>query len=104
MREAWPILPGVLAAALGGELLVRGTVGAAGRMRIAPGIVAATVAALGTSSPELAVGIGIAIVAGIVTMLLVIPGRSHRLAPPRGAALLVVYGLYLVALLVAHDR
>lgn len=309
MREAWLILPGVLAAALGGELLVRGTVGAAGRMRIAPGIVAATVAALGTSSPELAVGItsavrgqpgislgdvlgsnvvnvglvlaiailmgglvarradlrrdippalaapvligllgldglisrgdasllllalavwlvltvrqaardrsvivgvlgdrstgqvvrdgliglvllitagrmivlsaadfgdlfgwdifvvgailvavatsvpelatvviarlrghdevsvgtvlgsnilngllivgvvgliepiatsrvefGIAIVAGIVTMLLVIPGRSHRLAPPRGAALLVVYGLYLVALLVAHDR
>ncbi len=57
MRDAWLILPGVLAAALGGELFVRSTVGAAGRARIAPGIVAATVAAFATSSPELAVGI-----------------------------------------------
>ncbi|MCU0301157.1 MAG: hypothetical protein MUF35_06075 [Candidatus Nanopelagicales bacterium] len=57
MREAWLILPGVLAAALGGELFVRSTVGAAGRARVAPGIVAATVAAFATSSPELAVGL-----------------------------------------------
>jgi cation:H+ antiporter len=57
VREALLILPGVVAAAAGGEFFVRSTVGAAGRLRIAPGIVAATVAAFATSSPELSVGI-----------------------------------------------
>lgn len=60
MREAWLIIPGVLAAALGGELFVRGTVGGAIRARISPGIVAATVAAFATSSPELSVAVNAA--------------------------------------------
>jgi cation:H+ antiporter len=57
VRDALLIVPGVLAAAAGGELFVRAAVGAAVRARIAPGIVAATVAAFATSSPELSVGI-----------------------------------------------
>jgi cation:H+ antiporter len=57
MREAILLLPGVLAAAGGGELFVRGTVGGAARARIAPGIIAATVAAFATSSPELSVAV-----------------------------------------------
>ncbi len=61
MREALLILPGVVAAAAGGELFVRGTVGAAARARIAPGIVAATVAAFATSSPESSVAVNSAL-------------------------------------------
>ena len=57
MREAVLLLPGVVAAAAGGELVVRGTVGGAARARIAPGIIAATVAAFATSSPEMSVAI-----------------------------------------------
>lgn len=60
MREAWLIVPGVLAAALGGELFVRSTVGGAILARVAPGIVAATVAAFATSSPELSVAVNAA--------------------------------------------
>lgn len=54
----WPtltLLVGVAAAAAGGELFVRGIVGAAARLRVAPGVVATTVAAFATSSPELSV-------------------------------------------------
>lgn len=51
------LLVGIVAAALGGELFVRGTVGLASRLRIPPGIIGATVAALATSSPELSVGL-----------------------------------------------
>lgn len=57
MPDALFLVPGVLAAAAGGELFVRGTVGGAARARIAPGIVAATVAAAATSSPEMSVAI-----------------------------------------------
>lgn len=57
MPDALYLIPGVLAAALGGEFFVRGTVGGATRARIAPGIIAATVAAFATSSPELSVAI-----------------------------------------------
>ncbi len=60
MRDAWLILPGVLFAALGGELFVRSAVGGAIRARVAPGIVAATVAAFATSSPELSVAVNAA--------------------------------------------
>jgi cation:H+ antiporter len=60
VREAWLIIPGVLAAALGGEVFVRSTVGGALRAKIAPGIVAATVAAFATSSPELSVAVNAA--------------------------------------------
>jgi cation:H+ antiporter len=57
VRDALLLVPGVLAAAAGGELFVRATVGAAARSHVAPGVVAATVAAFATSSPELSVGI-----------------------------------------------
>ena len=52
---------GVICAGIGGELFVRGTVGLAHWSRILPGIVAATVAAFATSSPELSVSISSAI-------------------------------------------
>lgn len=55
------LLAGVLAAAAGGELFVRGTVGLASWARISPGIIAATVAAFATSSPELSVSINAAL-------------------------------------------
>jgi cation:H+ antiporter len=51
------LLLGVAFAGGGGELFVRGTVGLAKSLRISPGIVAATVAAFATSSPELTVSI-----------------------------------------------
>ena len=61
MTAALLILLGIAAAGLGGELFVRGTVGLAVRIRVAPGIVGATVAAFATSSPELSVGINAAV-------------------------------------------
>lgn len=48
---------GVLAAAGGGELFVRGAVGLAAWIRVPAGIIGATVAAFATSSPELSVGV-----------------------------------------------
>ncbi|MBI5011749.1 MAG: hypothetical protein HZC06_02790 [Methylocystis sp.] len=48
---------GLLCATGGGELFVRGTVGIASAARVAPSIIAATVAAFATSSPELTVAI-----------------------------------------------
>ena len=39
------------------------------------------------------------VVAGVLTLLLVLPGRGDRLGRSRGAALLVLYGGYLVVLL-----
>lgn len=50
-------LIGLICAGGGGELFVRGTVGLAKAARISPGIIAATVAAFATSSPELTVAI-----------------------------------------------
>ncbi|HUG64424.1 MAG TPA: calcium/sodium antiporter [Gaiellaceae bacterium] len=52
---------GLLCAATGGELFVRGVVGIAEAARIPPGIVGATVAAFGTSSPEVSVAISSAL-------------------------------------------
>jgi cation:H+ antiporter len=52
---------GIVCAGIGGELFVRGAVGLAGLARISPGIVGATVAAFGTSSPELSVSISSAL-------------------------------------------
>ncbi len=60
MSAALLLAAGVLAAALGGELFVRGTVGVAARARIAPGIIGATVAAFATSSPEMSVAVNAA--------------------------------------------
>ena len=52
---------GIVFAGVGGDLFVRGTVGIARWLRIAPGIIGATVAAFATSSPELAVAISSAL-------------------------------------------
>lgn len=60
MPDALYFFIGVLCAAIGGELFVRGIVGMAHWARIAPAIVAATVAAFATSSPELSVAINAA--------------------------------------------
>ncbi len=50
------LVAGVVAAAVGGELFVRGAVGLAAWARVPAGIIGATVAAFATSSPELSVG------------------------------------------------
>lgn len=52
---------GLLCAGGGGELFVRGTVGIARAARVSPGVIAATVAAFATSSPELTVAISSAL-------------------------------------------
>lgn len=51
------MVSGVVLAAVGGELFVRGSVGLAAWLRIPAGIVGATVAAFATSSPELSVSV-----------------------------------------------
>lgn len=61
MTAALLIVLGIAAAAVGGDLFVRGTVGLARQLRVAPGIIGATVAAFATSSPELSVGINSAV-------------------------------------------
>jgi cation:H+ antiporter len=57
MSPALLLLLGVVLAGAGGELFVRGTVGLASAARVSPGIIAATVAAFATSSPELTVSV-----------------------------------------------
>ncbi|HLE99814.1 MAG TPA: hypothetical protein VI540_07940 [Gaiellaceae bacterium] len=52
---------GLVCAAAGGELFVRGVVGIAEAARVPAGIIGATVAAFATSSPEVAVAIGSAV-------------------------------------------
>jgi cation:H+ antiporter len=61
MESYLTLLAGIACAALGGELFVRGAVGIARWARISPGIVAVTVAAFATSSPELSVAINAAL-------------------------------------------
>jgi cation:H+ antiporter len=61
MNDYVALLLGVVCAGGGGELFLRGVVGLARWARISPGIVAATLAAFATSSPELSVGIGSAL-------------------------------------------
>ncbi|ABL65242.1 calcium/sodium antiporter [Chlorobium phaeobacteroides] len=51
------LIVGIGCAAFGGELFVRGAVGTALALRIAPAIIGVTVAAFATSSPELSVAI-----------------------------------------------
>lgn len=55
------LVGGLACAALGGELFVRGAVGLAEASRIPAGIIGATVAAFGTSSPEISVAINSAL-------------------------------------------
>ena len=52
---------GAVCAGVGGELFVRGAVGFARWIRVSPGIVAATVVAFATSSPELSVSVNAAL-------------------------------------------
>lgn len=61
MNDYVAFLIGIAAAAVGGELFVRGSVGLARWWRIPPGIIGATVAAFATSSPELSVSISSAL-------------------------------------------
>lgn len=51
------LIIGVIFAALGGDLFVRGSVGIASWARVPSGVVGATVAAFATSSPELSVSV-----------------------------------------------
>lgn len=61
MNDYAALILGVAFAGVGGELFVRGAVGVARWLRIAPGIIGATVVAFGTSSPELSVAISSAL-------------------------------------------
>lgn len=61
MEHSIALLAGLVCAGLGGEFFVRGTVGLAHFLRVAPGIIGATVAAFATSSPELSVSISSAL-------------------------------------------
>lgn len=57
MTDYIALFLGVAAAAIGGELFVRGAIGMASWLRVPAGIIGATVAAFATSSPELAVSV-----------------------------------------------
>lgn len=57
MNDYVLLLLGVSCAGAGGELFVRGTVGLGQAARITPGVIAATIAAFATSSPEMTVSI-----------------------------------------------
>jgi Ca2+/Na+ antiporter len=52
MHDYGALILGIVCAAAGGELFVRGAVGVARWLRISPGIIGATVVAFGTSSPS----------------------------------------------------
>jgi cation:H+ antiporter len=115
------LLAGVACAAIGGELFVRGAVGLARWARVSPGIIAVTVVAFATSSPELSVAVnsaleneadlalGNAVGANVVNValilalaLLIAPIRASRgsvrrdfrvaLLVPAGTALLLLDG------------
>lgn len=61
MNDYLTLALGIIFAGVGGELFVRGTVGIASWARVSPGIIATTIAAFATSSPELSVSINSAI-------------------------------------------
>lgn len=61
MNDYLLLIIGLVAAGIGGELFVRGAVGLAKWARVPAGIIAATIAAFATSSPELAVSVGSAL-------------------------------------------
>jgi cation:H+ antiporter len=53
MSDYLTLAAGILLAGFGGEFFLRGLLGLAGWLRVAPGLIGATVAAFATSSPEL---------------------------------------------------
>ncbi|MGB3429785.1 MAG: calcium/sodium antiporter [Burkholderiaceae bacterium] len=61
MESYVSLLIGVACAAIGGEFFVQGAVGLARWARVSPGIIAVTVAAFATSSPELSVSVSAAL-------------------------------------------
>jgi len=61
VSEYLALIAGLVCAGLGGELFVRAAVGLARWARVAPGIIAATVAGFATSSPELTVSVNAAL-------------------------------------------
>jgi cation:H+ antiporter len=61
IHDGLVLLAGIVLAGLGGELFLRGLLGIARRARVSAAVVAATVAAFATSSPELSVGLGAAL-------------------------------------------
>jgi len=61
MNDSLALILGIACAGAGGELFVRGIVGVARVARVPPGIVAVTLAAFATSSPELTVAINAAL-------------------------------------------
>lgn len=52
LNDYQSLAAGVLLAGIGGEIFLRGVVGLAARLRVSPAIIAATIAAFATSSPE----------------------------------------------------
>jgi cation:H+ antiporter len=61
MYDGLALILGIACAGAGGELFVRGIVGVARVTRVPPGIVAVTLAAFATSSPELTVAVNAAL-------------------------------------------
>jgi cation:H+ antiporter len=61
LDSAFALLGGLLLAGVGGELFVRGVVGIARWARVPAGIVAVSIAAFATSSPELSVSVNAAL-------------------------------------------
>lgn len=61
MENYLSLLVGITCAALGGEFFVQGAVGIARWARVTPAIIAVTVAAFATSSPELSVSVNAAL-------------------------------------------
>lgn len=90
------LLAGLLCAAAGGELFVRGVVGIARWMRVSAGIIGATLAAFATSGPELSVSVnsalagtpqialGDALGSNVVNIALIL-GLALLIAPLRAA-------------------
>ncbi len=59
---------------------------------------AAVITPIRASGPEL----WLALAAGVVSLLLILPGRSDRLGRGRGVALLALYATYVLTLLIVH--
>lgn len=57
MTPIWIVLAGLAALVVGAELLVRGGTHLAARLGVSPMVIGVTVVSLGTSAPELAIGI-----------------------------------------------
>lgn len=113
------LVAGIGCAAFGGELFLRGSVGIASALRIAPAIIGVTVAAFATSSPELSVAVSsglagrseialgdalgsnivnIALILGIALLISDIPISTNTIRRDISAAVLVplVTGLFLL--------